>query len=217
MKSRRLCSEVYYRLPLRVLAAEEGVTGALATTVTATLPLAPSCGTAQLSSAQLSSAQLSSAPPLGGSRPRSCHRRAAVVALTADCDAPRAEEECNEDEEDEDEDEVKYSYEVEDEDEDKNCAEGRQRGGEREQERGGGGGMDHYGDMRERFTARRAAELDAEGRALLVDFGGFVLFNLYVPAVCSVSAHRPNQTTCVFAQRQITASTSSRCRRTRRF
>lgn len=215
MKSRRLCSEVYYRLPLRVLAAEEGVTGALATTVTAvtaTLPVAPSCGTAQLSSAQLSSAT-----PLGGSRPRSYHRRAAVVALTADCDAPRAEEKCNEDEEDEYGDEVKYSYEVEDEDEDKKCAEGRQRGGEREQERGGGGGMDHYGDMRERFTARRAAELDAEGRALLVDFGGFVLFNLYVPAVCSVSAHRLNQTTCGFEQRQITASTSSRCRRTRRF
>lgn len=49
----------------------------------------------------------------------------------------------------------------------------------------GAGDLHHYGEMRQRFTPQRLAELDAEGRALIVDFGSFVLFNLYVPAVSS--------------------------------
>ena len=36
-----------------------------------------------------------------------------------------------------------------------------------------GGGIAHYGGMRERFTPRRMVELDAEGRALVVDFESF--------------------------------------------
>jgi AP endonuclease-2 len=44
------------------------------------------------------------------------------------------------------------------------------------------GGVGCYGAMRELFTRARAAELDAEGRCVLVDFGGFVLVNVYVPA-----------------------------------
>ena len=39
--------------------------------------------------------------------------------------------------------------------------------------------------MGERFSRPRMRELDAEGRCVLVDFGGFVLFNLYVPAITS--------------------------------
>ena len=46
----------------------------------------------------------------------------------------------------------------------------------------------HLGAMRERFTRSRMKELDAEGRCVLVDFGAFVLFNLYVPAVTSSDA-----------------------------
>jgi len=41
------------------------------------------------------------------------------------------------------------------------------------------------GAMGERFSRSRMRELDAEGRCVLVDFGGFVLFNLYVPAITS--------------------------------
>ena len=43
----------------------------------------------------------------------------------------------------------------------------------------------HRGAMGERFSRSRMRELDAEGRCVLVDFGAFVLFNLYVPAVTS--------------------------------
>ena len=43
----------------------------------------------------------------------------------------------------------------------------------------------HRGAMGERFSLSRMRELDAEGRCVLVDFGAFVLFNLYVPAVTS--------------------------------
>ena len=39
--------------------------------------------------------------------------------------------------------------------------------------------------MRSRFTLDRMRELDAEGRCLVVDFGRFVLINVYVPAVTS--------------------------------
>ena len=46
----------------------------------------------------------------------------------------------------------------------------------------------HRGAMRARFTRSRMKELDAEGRCVLVDFGAFVLFNLYVPAVTSSDA-----------------------------
>ena len=66
---------------------------------------------------------------------------------------------------------------------------GERGGGAQEEEKKGDGwgGINHYGDMRERFTTQRMAELDAEGRALVVDFGSFMLINLYVPSVSSVS------------------------------
>ena len=64
---------------------------------------------------------------------------------------------------------------------------GGMRGEKKETLISGAAGIRHYGDMRERFPPQRMAEQDAEGRALVVDFGSFVLFNLYVPAVSSVS------------------------------
>ena len=39
--------------------------------------------------------------------------------------------------------------------------------------------------MRSRFTHERMTELESEGRCLVVDFGTFVLINVYVPAVTS--------------------------------
>jgi len=50
------------------------------------------------------------------------------------------------------------------------------------------GFVGHHGSIREKFTRSRRAELDAEGRCVLVDFHGFVLFNLYVPAITSSDA-----------------------------
>ena len=56
---------------------------------------------------------------------------------------------------------------------------------------GGGtptGAVGHYGSMSETFTGARMLELDSEGRAVVVDFGVFVLVNVYVPAVTSADA-----------------------------
>lgn len=47
------------------------------------------------------------------------------------------------------------------------------------------GSVGYYGEMRERFSLARMSELDAEGRALVADFGGFVLVTVYCPAVTS--------------------------------
>lgn len=50
------------------------------------------------------------------------------------------------------------------------------------------GAVGNYGSMSETFTGARMLELDSEGRAVVVDFGAFVLVNVYVPAVTSADA-----------------------------
>ena len=149
---------VYCRLPLTVLAAEEGVTGALA--------------------------------PGAGVDAKGGRGTGSKPSGEGWCGVSGADKDtCEEDGEHGTEDEASAG------DAEGVVAAGGGGGCEGESWRGDGGGgeeagctgrgIQHYGDMCERFSPQRMAELDAEGRALVVDLGNFVLFNLYVPALSS--------------------------------
>ena len=53
-----------------------------------------------------------------------------------------------------------------------------------------GDAVGHYGRMSDVFDRARMLELDSEGRCVLVDFGAYVLLNVYVPSLSSDDEER---------------------------
>ena len=53
-----------------------------------------------------------------------------------------------------------------------------------------GDAVGHYGRMSDTFDRARMLELDSEGRCVLVDFGAYVLLNVYVPSLSSDDEER---------------------------